>query len=364
MINIPYLNLSAINLRYKKEITRRLNSIFRRGWYLEGIENETFSNNFASFCGTRFALGVSNGLDALRLIIKAYGWGPGDEILVPANTFIASILAISDSGCTPVLVEPELESFNIAPQLIEAAITPRTKAILVVHLYGQAAEMDPIVKTAKKYGLRIIEDAAQAHGASYEGKIVGSLGDAAGFSFYPGKNLGCMGDGGGIVTDDQALFERVKTLANYGADHKYHHIKKGLNCRMDEVQAAILNVKLPYLQNENTTRRKIAWKYRQSIVNPKIILPHAVKEERHVWYAFVVRCNERDRLQTFLSDHGIGSLVHYPIPPHKQLAYKELNECSFPVTEKIHREVLSIPCSSALSAEEQEFIIEVLNEFE
>jgi dTDP-4-amino-4,6-dideoxygalactose transaminase len=270
---IKFLDLHKINERYRAELDEKIKQILDSGWYLQGKQNERFSNNFAQFCGTKYALGVANGLDAIRLIIKAYGFGAGDEIIVPANTFIATILAVSENGCTPVLVEPDINTYCINPDLIEQAVTPKTKAIVVVHLYGQATPMEKIWKIAQKHNLKIIEDSAQAHGAIYQGKRAGNLGDAAAFSFYPGKNLGAMGDAGGITTNDKELFEKVKAIANYGSDYKYHHIYKGVNSRLDELQAGILDIRLAHLDDDNARRREIATYYRENMKNPLITLP-------------------------------------------------------------------------------------------
>ena len=358
---IKFLDLEKINNRFRTEIDQRIKNILDCGWYLQGKENENFSNNFASYCGTRYALGVANGLDALNLIIKAYGFGVGDEIIVPANTFIATILAISQNGCTPVLVEPDINTYNINPDLIEAAITPKTKAIMVVHLYGQAVQMQKIWEVAKKYNLKVIEDAAQAHGAYYQGKRVGNLSDAAAFSFYPGKNLGAFGDAGGITTNDKELYEKVKAIANYGSDRKYHHIYKGVNSRLDEIQAAILDVKLKYLDADNKRRQEIAKYYRENIKNPKIVLPQTYDENAHVWHVFVVRCEDRESLQKHLEDNGIQTNIHYPTAPHKQGAYEELKHLNLPITEKIHQEVMSLPISPVLTDEEVKKVVEIVN---
>ena len=358
---IKFLDLEKINNRFRSEIDQRIKNILDCGWYLQGKENEIFTKNFATYCGTKYAVGVANGLDALRLIINAYGFSNGDEIIVPANTFIATILAISDNGCTPILVEPDINTYNINPDLVEAAITPRTKAIMVVHLYGQAVQMDKIWEIAKKYNLKVIEDAAQAHGAYYQDKRVGNLGDAAAFSFYPGKNLGAFGDAGGITTNDKELYEKVKALANYGSDYKYHHIYKGLNSRLDEIQAAILDVKLKYLDDDNARRSQIAKYYRENIKNPKVTLPQTYDEKSHVWHVFVVRCEDRESLQKHLETNGIQTNIHYPIPPHKQGAYKELENLSLPITEQIHRQVISLPISPVLTDEEVKKVVEVVN---
>lgn len=361
---ISFLDLKKINNRFRVEIDSRIKGILDRGWYLTGQENETFSRNFAAYCGAKYALGVANGLDALNLIIKGYGFGAGDEIIVPANTYIASILAISENGCTPVLVEPDIGTYNINPDLVEAAITPNTRAIMVVHLYGQAVQMEKIWEIAHKHHLKVIEDAAQAHGAKYQGRRTGNLGDAAGFSFYPGKNLGCMGDGGMVTTSDEALYERVKALANYGSLKKYVHLYKGVNSRLDEIQAAVLDIKLKYLDRDNARRREISTYYRKVITNSKIILPHVGDEDSHVWHIFIVRTENRDHLRAYLDDKGIETNIHYPTPPHKQQAYKEWNNQHYPVTEKIHREVLSIPISPVLTDDEVGAVVEALNAYE
>ena len=361
IMHIPFLPLDKINNRFRDEIDARIKAILDKGWYLQGEENERFCRNFAAYCGTKYALGVANGLDALNLILRAYGFGPDDEIIVPANTYIASILAISENGCTPVLVEPDINSSNIDPDLIEAAITQRTRAIMVVHLYGQAVQMEKVWAIAKKHGLKIIEDAAQAHGAYYQGRRTGNLGDAAAFSFYPGKNLGCLGDGGGITTNDDELYAKVKALANYGSDRKYHHIYKGVNSRLDEMQAAVLDVKLARLDADNARRREIAAYYRRAITNPRVILPQTYDEDAAVWHVFTVRTDKRNEFQKYLADNGVQTIIHYPTPPHKQGAYSEWNERSYPVTEKIHREIISLPISPVMTDEEAAYVAEVVN---
>lgn len=360
-MQIPFLPLAAVNNRFRDEIDDRIRRILDAGWYLQGEQNELFCRHFAEYCGTKYALGVANGLDALNLIIRACGFGPGDEIIVPANTYIATMLAISENGCTPVPVEPTLETCNIDPDRIEEAITSRTRAIMVVHLYGQAVRMEKIWALAKKYGLRVFEDCAQAHGAVYQGKRVGNLSDAGAFSFYPGKNLGCMGDGGGITTSDGELFERVKALANYGSDRKYHHIYKGTNSRLDEIQAAVLDVKLKYLDADNARRREIAALYCRGITNPLVTLPRTYAEEAAVWHVFTVRTERRDEFQQYLADKGIQTIIHYPTPPHKQAAYAEWKDRSYPVTEKIHREIISLPMSPVMTQEEIDYVIDIVN---
>lgn len=358
---VKFLDLRAINERGRAEIDARIAAVLDSGWYLLGKENEEFCSHFASYCGSEFAVGVANGLDALNLIIRAYGWGRGDEIIVPANTYIASILAISQNGCSPVLVEPDLATYLIDPTAIEARITSRTKAIMVVHLYGQVVPMAPIWELARKYNLKVIEDSAQAHGAIYQGRRTGSLGDASGFSFYPGKNLGCLGDGGAVTTNDAELCKKVKALANYGSEVKYHNLYAGVNSRLDEIQAAVLDLKLQSLDEDNAHRRELALYYRSHITNPLIVLPHCVAEEGHVWHLFVIRTPDRDRLARYLADKGIQTLIHYPIPPHRQEAYPELHHLELPITEKIHREVLSLPISPVLSLDEAERVVHALN---
>ena len=512
---IKFLDLEKINNRFRVEIDSRIKTILDKGWYLQGEENERFAKNFAKFCGCKYCVGVANGLDAINLIIRAYGFGAGDEIIVPSNTYIATILAVSENGCTPVLVEPSLDTYNINPDLIEEKITDKTKAIIVVHLYGQAVEMDKIWALAKKYDLKVIEDSAQAHGAIYgctasaplagevpeggrgvnhryyapymkefarqmrkemtpqevklwqnirreqlgvkfrrqvaidnkyiadfaclekrliieidggqhcnsdtdiqrtfylekenfriirfwnneidknldgcirilkeelgnivgntplrpsdtapargaDGRRVGNLGDASAFSFYPGKNLGCLGDGGAITTNDEELYKKVKAIANYGSDRKYHHIFKGVNSRLDEIQAAVLDIKLEHLDKDNARRREISKYYRENITNPKIILPKIYDEIAHVWHIFAIRCENRDDLQKYLEENGIQTLIHYPTPPHKQGAYKEWADLSFPISEEIHRTILSLPISPVLTDEEVRKVVEVVNEW-
>lgn len=360
---IKFLDLYKINQRYREEIDERIKKVLDSGWYILGEQGKVFEKNFADFCGVKHCIGCANGLDALNLIIKAYGFKAGDEIIVPANTYIASILAISQNGCTPVLVEPDIRTYNINPDLIEEKITSNTKAIMVVHLYGQAAEMEKILQIAKKYNLKVIEDSAQAHGAYFKGKRTGNLGDASGFSFYPGKNLGCLGDGGCVTTNDDDLAHKIRAIANYGSDYKYHHIFKGTNSRLDEIQAAILDVKLKYLDEDNQRRREISKFYRANIKNEKIILPEVSDEKSHVWHLFVVRTDDRKKLEKHLNDNGIQTNIHYPTPPHKQECYKEWGKMLFPVTEKIHNEVLSLPISPVMTNDEISKVVEVLNVF-
>lgn len=361
---IKFLDLQKINNRFRAEIDARFAQILDKGWYILGEQNALFEQHFAQYVGAKHCIACANGLDALNLIIRAYGFGEGDEIIVPANTYIASILAISENRCTPVLVEPSLTTYNIDPDLIEAKITPRTKAVMAVHLYGQAVQMEKIWALAQKYNLKVIEDAAQAHGAIYQGKRTGNLGDAAGFSFYPGKNLGCLGDGGAITTNDDALAEKLRALRNYGSKQKYVHLFKGVNSRLDELQAAVLDVKLPHLDADNARRREIAAKYRALIKNPLVTLPQTYDYNAHVYHIFAVRTAKRAELQKYLQANGIENNIHYPTPPHKQGAYQEWGEQSFPISEQIHREELSLPMSPVLTDEEVAQVADVINRWD
>ena len=360
---IFFLDLSKINNRFREETDARFKKILDIGMYLQGEQNDIFCADFAQYCGTKYAVGVANGLEALKLIIQANGFGAGDEIIVPANTYIATMLAVSESGCTPVLVEPDIHTYNIDPTKIEAAITPKTKAIMVVHLYGQAVQMQKVWEISEKYALNVFEDCAQAHGALYQGRRVGNLSDAGAFSFYPGKNLGCMGDGGAVTTNDEKLYKKIKALANYGADRKYHHIYKGTNSRLDELQAAVLDVKLSHLDADNARRREIATYYRKNITNPKIILPETYDENAAVWHVFAVRTDERDSFQQYLTAKGVQTIIHYPTPPHKQLAYKEWKDRSYPISEEIHRTIISIPISPVMTDVEIAEVVRIVNEY-
>lgn len=365
---IKFLDLQKINLLHQKEIEEYLIKVFRSGWFLLGNELNSFEQNLKKYIGVNNAIGVANGLDALRLILKAYKeigiMNDGDEVIVPANTYVASVLAISDNRLTPVFVEPDLENYNIDISKIEEKITSKTKAILIVHLYGRIIYNEKLKNLAEKYNLKIIEDNAQAIGANWQNRKSGSLGDAAGFSFYPGKNLGAIGDGGAVTTNDDSLAKVIRAIANYGSEEKYINKYKGLNSRLDEIQAAVLNVKLKYLDQENNLRRIIAEKYISEINNSEILLPKIpAKPDEHVWHLFVIRTLNRDRLQKYLYENGVQTLIHYPIPPHKQLAYKEYNHLSFPITEKIHNEILSLPMSPVITTEEIYKIITLLNNY-
>ncbi|MEL1240096.1 DegT/DnrJ/EryC1/StrS family aminotransferase [Flavobacterium flavipallidum] len=365
---IKFLDLQKVNLLHQEAIEKRMLDVFRSGWYLLGKEVKTFEENLAQYIGSKHAIGVANGLDALRLIYRAYLelgiMQEGDEVIAPANTYIASLLAISDNGLVPVLVEPDDTTFNIDISKIEAAITSKTKSILIVHLQGRVVYNEALKSLAEKYQLKIVEDNAQAIGAMWNGIKTGNLGDAAGFSFYPGKNLGALGDGGAVTTNDDILASTIRAIANYGSNQKYVNIYKGLNSRLDEIQAAILDVKLRYIDTENERRRQIANKYNAGITNPKIILPEIpVNDLEHVWHVYVVRTENRDALQQYLTDKGIQTIIHYPIPPHKQHAYKEMNDLSFPIAEKMHKEVLSLPISPVMTNEEVNTVIAILNTF-
>lgn len=365
---IKFLDLQKINLAHQTEIEERLLKTFRSGWYLQGEELKTFENNLANYIGAKHAIGVANGLDALRLILRAYielGFmKEGDEILVPSNTYIASVLAISDNGLVPVLIEPSEDNFNIDIDKIEEKITSKTKGILIVHLYGRVVFSQKLRDIATKHNLKIIEDNAQAIGAKWEGIRTGNLGDASGFSFYPGKNLGALGDAGAVTTNDDDLAAAIRAIANYGSNKKYVNTYKGLNSRLDEIQAAVLDVKLKYIDKDNDIRREIAKRYLAEIKNPKIILPENPQDEaEHVWHVFVVRTEHRNGLQAYLDDNGIQTIIHYPTPPHKQEAYKEWNDLSYPISEKMHNEVLSLPISPVMDENEVIEIIKILNSY-
>ena len=371
---IRFLDLKAINERHRAEMDAAVKRVLDSGWYLLGKECEAFEREFAAYCGTRHAIGCANGLDALKLIIRAYGFGPGDEIIAPANTYIASLISISANGATPILVEPDPATYLIDPAKIEEKITPRTKAIMVVHLYGRTCEMAAIGAIAAKHALKVIEDCAQAHGARHDGRRAGNLGDAAGFSFYPGKNLGCLGDGGAVTTNDDELATRIRALRNYGSDVKYHFPYRGTNSRLDEVQAAWLRVKLPYLDADNARRDEIAARYCREITNPAITLSvrqdrqpsAAVDGNRHlsnVWHVFPVRAAQRDAFQAHLTGCGIQTVIHYPIPPHRQPAYTEWHALSLPITEVIHDTIISLPISPVMTDDEVSEVIAAVNEW-
>jgi dTDP-4-amino-4,6-dideoxygalactose transaminase len=362
---VPFLDLKAPYLELKSELDEAFHRVMNSGHYILGSEIQRFEEEFAHYCGVKHCIGVANGLDALHLILLAYGIGPGDEVIVPSNTFIATWLAVTYTGAQVIPVEPNPLTYNLDPQVIEKAITSKTKAIMPVHLYGQPADMDPINEIAQKYNLKVIEDSAQAQGALYKGRKTGSLGDASGFSFYPGKNLGAFGDAGAITTQDDRLAEKLRMLRNYGSKIKYENQCVGYNSRLDELQAALLRVKLRYLDEWNERRATIAHQYLKSINNDKIILPSVDKNANHVWHVFVVRTKDREALQTHLKSHHIDSLIHYPIPPHLQQAYSEMGwtNGSFPISEKIHAEVLSLPIGPHMNANHIQNVIDVTNGF-
>jgi len=365
---IKFLDLKRINKEYKEEFIQKFENILDKGWFLLGNELEEFEKEFAKYCGSKFCIGVGSGLDALKLIIKAYKelgkFKKGDEIIVPANSYIASALSISDEGLKPVFVEPDENYFLINPTEIEKHITEKTKAIMVVHLYGQTCDMERIRKIAKKYNLLIIEDAAQAHGAEYRRKKAGNLGDAAGFSFYPGKNLGALSDGGAITTNDYELAEVIRALRNYGSKEKYKHIYKGINSRLDEIQSAFLKIKLRKLDDKLKRRREIAKFYLENINNPEVKLPEVRDIREHAWHLFVVRVKNQKKFMEFLKKKGIETLIHYPIPIHKQKAYKEYNNLSLPLSEKLCKEIVSIPIYGSLTKNEVEYIVKTINQYE
>lgn len=367
-MSTPFLNVAEINARYADELKAAAARVIDSGWYVLGEELAAFESEFAAYCGVRHAVGVGNGMDALSLILRAYRemdmLAEGDEVIVPGNTFIASLLAITASGLVPVPVDPEEASFNIDPARAEAAIGPRTRAIMAVHLYGQLADMAALAELASRHRLLLIEDAAQAHGAVADGCRAGAFGHAAGFSFFPTKNLGALGDGGAVVTNDTLLASRVAALRNYGSEVKYHHLYQGMNSRLDELQAAMLRIKLKYLDADTARRQHVARCYRDGIRHPHIQLPTVRSEEQHAWHLFVVRCRHRDALQRHLASHGIQSQVHYPVPPHRQPAYPALWDASLPLTERLHAEVLSLPMSPTLSDDVVDRVIEACHAFE
>lgn len=349
----------------EKDIREAFDRVFSRSWYIEGVEDENFEKAFAEYCGTKYCVGVGNGLDALMLALKAFGISAGDEVIVPSNTYIATALAVTYVGATPVFVEPILETFNIDPNKIEEKITQKTKAIMPVHLYGQPCDMDPIIKIAAKYNLVVIEDCAQAHGAIYKGKKIGSFGDAAGFSFYPGKNLGALGDAGATITNNKEIADKIRALGNYGSDYKYHHIYKGNNSRLDEMQAAFLGAKLLTLDKMNAERRRVANRYLNEIKNDSIRLPYVIPEVTPVWHIFSVCSSRRDDLEKYLNGKGISTNKHYPIPMHMQECYKDLgiSQGELPIAEEISQTQLSIPMFYGMTEEQIDYVIECINNF-
>ncbi|QBZ83708.1 dTDP-3-amino-3,6-dideoxy-alpha-D-galactopyranose transaminase [Hydrogenovibrio crunogenus] len=370
---IPFLDLKGINAQYRNELIEAATQVIDSGWYVQGTHVKAFEHEFADYCGTKHCIGVANGLDALILVLRAWKelgrLKEGDEVIVPANTYIASILAITENRLKPILVEPDEHTYNLAPGLIEQAITANTKAILAVHLYGQLAPMPEIMAMAKKHNLLVLEDSAQAHGAQIDGKKAGNWGDASGFSFYPGKNLGALGDAGAVTTNDDALAQTIRALGNYGSHKKYENLYLGVNSRLDEMQAALLRVKLKHLDQETKRRQQIAAMYCEGINNPSIALP--IQDSKlnikhcasHVWHLFVIRTTEREKLQTYLTEQGIQTLIHYPIAPHHQKAYQAWSNQSYPITEAIHNQVLSLPISPVMPINDCEKVISALNEW-
>lgn len=364
-MKIPFVSFKPMEKELDKELRGAFERVYTRSWYIEGKEDEDFEKAFAKYCDSEYCVGVGNGLDALFLALKALGIKEGDEVIVPSNTYIATALAVTYVGAVPVFVEPDIRTFNIDPTKIEASITDKTKAIMPVHLYGQACDMDPIMEIAKRHNLYVVEDCAQAHGARYKGKVIGSFGDAAGFSFYPGKNLGALGDAGATVTNNENLAKKVRALGNYGSDYKYHHILQGNNSRLDELQAAFLSAKLPHLDKVNEERRRIADKYLKEINNPEVVLPYVPDYATPVWHIFGIRCNRRNELEKFLNDAGIGTNKHYPIPMHLQECYTDLGfkQGDYPIAEEISATELSLPMYYGMTEEQVQYVIDKINEF-
>lgn len=364
-MKIPFVSFLPMEHELDADLRAAFERVYTNSWYIEGKEDTAFENAFAKYCTVKYCAGVGNGLDALMLVLKAIGIGPGDEVIVPSNTFIATALAVTYVGAVPVFAEPDIRTFNIDPLKMESAITNKTKAVIPVHLYGQPCDMDPVMEIARKHKLYVLEDCAQAHGAMYKGRRIGSFGDAAGFSFYPGKNLGALGDAGAIVSDSEDIIKRVRALGNYGSDYKYHHIFKGNNSRLDEMQAAFLAAKLPHLEKMNRERRRIASMYLEGIRNPEVILPYVIEDVVPVWHIFGVRCERRDKLETFLKEKGIGTNKHYPIPMHLQDCYRDLGykKGDFPIAEEISATELSLPMYYGLTDEEVQYVIDAVNSF-
>lgn len=365
-MNVPFVSFKPLEKELDQQLRAAFDRVLERSWYIEGKEDAAFEEAFARFCHADYCVGVGNGLDALMLVLRALEIGPGDEVIVPSNTYIATALAVTYVGAKPVLVEPDLRTYNIDPAKIEEKINPNTKAIMPVHLYGQPCDMDPIMAIAKKHNLYVIEDCAQAHGATYKGQVIGSFGNAAGFSFYPGKNLGALGDAGAVVTNNKAIALKVRALGNYGSDYKYHHIYKGCNSRLDELQAAFLAAKLPTMDKVNANRRQTADKYLAGIRNDLIKLPYVMEGNVPVWHIFAVRCAERDRLAAYLQEKGIGINKHYPIAIHLQECYKDLglHEGDLPIAEEISATQLSLPMYYGMTDEEIQYVIDALNAFQ
>lgn len=364
-MKVPFVSFSPLQHELDKDLRKAFERVYTASWYISGKEDENFEQMFADYCNVKYCVGVGNGLDALMLSLKALGIGTGDEVIVPSNTYIATALAVTYVGAVPVLVEPDIQTYNIDPNRIEEKLTDKTRAIVPVHLYGQPCEMDEISAIAEKHHLLIVEDCAQAHGATYKGKKVGSFGDTAGFSFYPGKNLGALGDGGAIVTNNKELADKIRAFGNYGSDYKYHHIYKGNNSRLDELQAAFLSAKLPHLDRMNRERQRIAKQYLEGIKNPEIILPYVVEDSEVVWHIFAIRCKNRDALEIYLKSRGIAINKHYPIPIHLQECYKNMGfrKGDFPIAEEISETELSLPMFYGMTDEQIQYVIDTINEF-
>lgn len=364
-MNIPFVSFLPLEKELDTEIRAAFERVYTKSWYIQGTEDSSFEQSFAEYCGAGFCVGTGNGLDSLMLILKALNIQAGDEVIVPSNTYIATALAVTYVGAKPVFVEPDIRTFNIDPLRIEEKITPHTKAIMPVHLYGQPCDIDSILEIARKYNLHIVEDCAQAHGATYKGKRVGTFGAASGFSFYPGKNLGALGDAGAVITNDPEIADVVRALGNYGSDYKYHHIYKGNNSRLDEMQAAFLSAKLPHLDRMNEDRRRIAKRYLSEISNDMVILPFVPSYADPVWHVFAIRCQKREQLETYLNEKGIATNKHYPIPIHLQRCYTELNldQGTLPIAEEISATELSLPMYYGMTDEEVSFVIDAINGF-
>ena len=364
-MNVPFVSFLPMEHELDTEIRSAFNRVFERSWYIEGREDDSFEKEFADYCNVNYCVGTGNGLDALMLALKALDIHEGDEVIVPSNTFIATALAVTYTGATPVFVEPDIRTFNIDPLKIEEKITKKTKAIMPVHLYGQACDMDAIMEIARKNHLYVVEDCAQAHGATYKGKRVGSFGDAAGFSFYPGKNLGALGDAGASITNSKELADKIRALGNYGSDYKYHHIYQGNNSRLDEMQAAFLAVKLPHLDKMNNERRRIAQIYLDGIHNDNVVLPYVLPEAEPVWHIFAIRCRRRDELEKYLNEKGIGTNKHYPIPIHLQQCYANLgiHKGELPIAEEISVTELSLPMFYGMTDKQVQYVVDAINDF-
>lgn len=362
-MKVPFATFDIMHQQIRQEMIDKFTEIYDAGYFIQGEECAAFEKEFAAYCNAAHCVGCANGLDAIQIILRAMEIGPGDEVIVPANTFIATALAVTYTGATPVLVDPDADTYNIGANGLEQALTERTKAIIPVHLYGQPADMDAVNDFAKKHGLRVIEDAAQAHGATYKGRVVGSLADAAAFSFYPGKNLGALGDAGAIVTNDESIARKARAIGNYGSDRKYHHIYPGLNSRLDEIQAGLLRIKLRRLDEYNEFRRKVAHMYLEGICSPQVVLPRVKKGNTHVWHIFPIMTKRRDALQAYLKELGIGTLCHYPTAIHNQLAYKGLVHGSLPIAERLSAEELSLPLFLGMTDEQVQYVIDAINQF-